>query len=129
MKYPPITYALLKEKKACEEELALFRHHIGLNEPIPLNDETIQKFADLFDIEWSARNLLDLEDYLEYKKISIPAYQDFENMRACAWVKCDCNSKSLIGNTWGEYTKILHQVQSKYFKIVATEFVRLYLAE
>ena len=87
MKYPPITYSLLKEKEACKEQLDLFEQHIGLNKPIPLTKKTIQKFSPLFDISWAADHLLDAVDRNEYKKAKATAWTEYKKARATEFVR------------------------------------------
>jgi hypothetical protein len=111
MKYPPITYSLLKEKKACTSQLDLFEQRIGLYEPIQLTDETIPKFSQIFDIDWSAYNLLDSNDWLEFNKSTDPALTEFNKEKLMAL---------------DEYRKTLNKAHDKLCKSKTTEFARIY---
>jgi len=142
MKYPPITYSLLKEKNACQDQLDLFEKYIGLNEPIPLTDETIQKFSTLFDIRWAAKNLLDAVDRNEYFKTIAPAYAEYDKVKDTAYAeyfKARATAKAEYekGIAWAEYQKARATAFAEYDKGIATawaeynkatapEFVRLY---
>jgi hypothetical protein len=144
MKYPPITYKLLKEKKACQSQLDLFEQHIGLNEPIPLTDETIQNFSKLFDIIWAANNLLDFYDCTEFYKAIAPAADEYNKAMAPAYaeyLKADETAYSKYQKAkdilLAEYNKAKDPVQAEFKKAIATAlaefkkaiatvFVRLY---
>ncbi len=97
MKYPPITLELLKSKKACQPQLDLFQTQFGEGS-VPLTEEVFTKFASVFDINWAANNLMNSEDYSEYKKVRDSA--------------------------WAEYLS----AYDEYEKICALEFLRLYTA-
>jgi hypothetical protein len=118
MKYPPITYNLLKEKKACKEQLDLFEQRIGLNKPIPLTKKTIQKFSQLFDLDWAANNLLDLDDQNEYKKAMAPAYAEYLKADETAYSKYQKAKDILLA----EYNKAKDPVQAEFKKAIATAF-------
>jgi hypothetical protein len=156
MKYPPITYSLLKKKKACKKQLDLFEKHIGRIEPMPLTKKTIEKFRQLFDLDWAAENLLDSEDLHEYKKARTTAYAEFEK----AWSDASAEYNKVIAPVRTEYNKTLAlsgdeyviaaahdkfnkatdptahanvkylkataSANVKYYKATATEFVRIY---
>lgn len=123
MKYPPITYALLQEKDACKDHLDLFEQHIGRNEPIPLTDDTIQKFGDVFDVSWAAEWLLDSHDFSEFYYETAPAYNDYNNKCILAWNECKKVRNLGLGEfskfggiTLAEYDKLRQAAEIKYEK-------------
>ena len=144
MKYPPITYNLLKEKNACQDQLDLFKQHIGLIEPIPLTTETIQKFSQDFDIDWAADHLLDAVDRKEYhkakdtawaelEKATKPALAEYDKAIAPALAEYDkaiapalAELEKAIAPVRAEYEKARTTAWAEYNKAKATEFVRLY---
>ena len=122
MKYPPITHALLKKKKACQKQLDLFEKHIGLNKPIPLTKKTIDKFTHIFDIDWAARNLLDSDDFAEFDKVTAPASAEYDKAFDAAWAEYE---KVRLA-AWAEYDKVCDSALAEFNKVQATEFVRIY---
>lgn len=154
MKYPPITYNLLKEKKACAKHLALFKKHIGLNKPIPLTDETIEKFGSVFDISWAALNLLTPSDYQQFLNTQDLAFMELEKstkdftlkkVEACeratrkyskiiksTYENQEVKNRALIqwkiatDAAWDKYDISSRTFEIKYLKVQAAEFVRLY---
>jgi hypothetical protein len=130
MKYQPITYDLLKENKACKDQLALFEQYIGLHEPIPLNDETIEKFSPVFDIDWAVQKLFDVADLLEYDKIIETHWKEYWKILNPLAAKrnkalSDHNPVDLAAADI-EYNKAKEAAWPILYKACATEFVRLY---
>lgn len=121
MTYPPIDYKLLKEKKACTEQLDLFKKLFGDN-PIPLTDRTIQKFSPILDILWAAENILTPNHLLEFNVVHIPAEKEYEECSNMIWLDHVNNLKPGL-----EKTITTHW--NNYQKIIAKEFVRLYTKE
>ena len=111
MKYPQITYDLLKSKNACDSQLELFGTHIGLTNSIELTQESALKYCNIFDIDWAAKNLLALDDLVEYNKVRDQALAECEKVRAPAWA---------------EYNKVRAPAWAEYNKVRASTFVNLY---
>lgn len=145
MKYPQITYALLVEKNACKEQLALFEEHFGLVEPIPLTSEVVSQFGSLFDITWAARKLLTNEDCEEYWKVRSDAYAEYKKVRETAWEKyhkiyepawnefyksisSDAleEYKKVNVPAYAEYNKVRDNAEAEYNKVCALAFVEIY---
>ena len=128
--YQPITYNLLKENKACKKQLDLFELHIGLNKPIPLTDETIQKFSQVFDIDWAVQKLCIVQDVIEYDKAVESHWQDYFKTLNPFTAKCqkalaDHNTVDLA-IAQSEYNKVKETSLPILYKALATEFVRIY---
>jgi hypothetical protein len=119
MKYPPITYALLKDNNACAEELKIFKKHFGTKKPIPLTKKTINKFAYIFTVTWAASYLLDAEDYDQYCSAVMQLRTAYTNKRDAARTKCK--------NLWTEkYFKESDKLRNQFLKDRATIFVDIY---
>jgi hypothetical protein len=117
MKYPPITYSLLKEKRACKEQLDLFDLHIGQNKPIPLTKTTIQQFGSIFDIDWAANNLLDSDDLTKFENAIYAAYDKYSTAKTTALAEFN-KAKATAAD---EYNKIVATTRSKYFAMDIAE--------
>lgn len=153
MSYVPITYSLLKEKKACYHELQKFVEVVGLNKPMTLTKEFVNKFYYDFTVEWSAENLLTQKDYKEYKKVKKLAFADFHKIKNVAWSRyqkemepvltqyrisknlaktkiqhhCIFNVyKEALDVSWASYVKVVDAAHRKCCKIAAQEFVNIY---
>jgi uncharacterized membrane protein YqiK len=128
MKYQPITYSLLVEKKACQSELNLVAKHFGKTKAIPLT-----KAASVFDIDWAAKNLLTKEDLAEYKKVVVLAFAEYDKVNTLAWAEYKkvtaqalAEYKKVNTLAWAEYQKVNAPAWAEYQKVRAQEFVRLY---
>lgn len=153
MKYPPITYSLLKEKKASYDGLQKFEENVGLKTPLPLTKLSTNKFYYFFNIEWSAENLLTKKDYKEYKKVRNSAQSDYTKIWEVARNRYQKKmsptltqykiSKQLAKTniehhdifdvykkvhdlSWVKFVKMTDPAQKKCSKIIAQIFVDIY---
>lgn len=133
MKYLPITYSLLKKKKACEDHLKLFEYHIGRIEPIPLNDETIEKYYFVFSMFWAASHLLDSKDLAEFRIVREIALKEYEDTLTSVRLRYNDKQeltlfeKALYRKLADDEYSEAHRIAiNQYNKALATEFVRLY---
>jgi hypothetical protein len=109
--YPPITYSLLVEKKACKPQLDLFKKHFGKTKAIPLTKKVVTQFGSVFDINWASENLLTQEDLAEYNKAHAPILAEYNKANA---------------PILAEYEKAHALIWAEYKKAHALEFVRIY---
>lgn len=149
--YPPITYELLKSKRACKNQLDLVKEHFGM-EPIPLTDKVIDEFSSTFDVAWAARHLLtnnDLALYLKSKAVAftkldsiytaaISIYRPIYEECQVAYMKDDSDAVSyrkdvdkhikIETDALADYRKAYNPAAAEYNTTVAREFVRIYKA-
>lgn len=120
--YLPITYKLLKSKKACKEQLDLVKKHFGLK-PIPLTRKVVNNFSELFDVEWIADRLLTDPDFKEYVANRYIALTKYTRTIKNAWAERTRNTSDKTSYNYKTATEI---ALSDFKKTIATEFVRLY---
>jgi hypothetical protein len=131
--YPPITYSLLVEKKACQPQLDLFEKHFGKTKAIPLTKKVVTKFSSVFDIDWAADRLLTKEDYKEYNKVQAPALEEYKKVNSQALEEYKkVNSQALEeynkvkAPAFEEYNKVKAPALEEYKKVTALAFVEIY---
>ena len=123
MKYPPITAELLKSKMTCTSQLDLFQKHFK-DKPAPLNKKVFTKLASHFDINWAAGHLLDSTDYIEYYKLTNPAFAEYDKVTSHALAKYVKVTKV----STAKYQKVTRTALRKLNKVRALVFLTLYTA-
>jgi hypothetical protein len=70
-------------KRACSDYRNVFRDLFpdGVEVSVPM----AVRFADQFDWDWAAENLLSAAASTEYDKVRAPAYAEYEKVTAAAW--------------------------------------------
>jgi hypothetical protein len=124
--YPKLTYSLLVEKKACQDQLDLVAKHFGKTKAIPLTKSIVTKFASLFDIEWAAQNLLTKKDFEKYDKAIEPHFSKYKIVTDPAWEEFNKEVNVQVSRRWAKYNKVSVSALAEYDKAIALEFVRLY---
>ena len=119
--YPDISYNLLVFKDACTSQRELFKTHFGDTE-VKLTKELVLKFANVFDFEWAAKNLLNPSDLAEYEKVSAPAWAEY--VKVCAPAKAEY--EKVRAPALAEYKKVCDQAWAEYDKVSVLKFYELY---
>ena len=93
-----LTAQMLRDKKACGEQVELFVELFG--ESVSVTQKRCAAHANEFDWEWAAEKLLPK-----------PAWAEFDKVRDAAWA---------------EYYKVRDAALAKYHRVCAVTFARLY---
>ena len=77
-----ITAALLKRKRACSSQVALFEELFPND--VEVTEAVCVSVADKFNWDWAAQNLLSASASAEYERVCAPASAEYERVRASA---------------------------------------------
>jgi hypothetical protein len=106
-----ITSRLLKSKRACAEQVALFKE-LGGDTKL-LTKELFLTHVSKFNIQWAVNNLLTSAQRAEYKRVSGPAVAEYERVRGLAYAEYERVSgpavaeyKRVRGLAWAEYERV-----------------------
>ena len=104
-----LTAQMLRDKKACGEQVELFVELFG--ESVSVTQKRCAAHANEFDWEWAAEKLLPK-----------PAWAEFDKVRDAAWAEYYkvCNAAR------AEYYKVRDAALAKYHRVCAVTFARLY---
>ena len=78
-----ITARKLESLGACPEQVAIFRRHFGAGVVPTL--ELVMRYAQVFDWDWAAKNLLSATADKAYQEATAPAYKAYRAARAQAF--------------------------------------------
>jgi hypothetical protein len=118
-----IPLALLRKKRACQEQLSLVESEWP--QGIPLTQETAERFLKLeLDIEWVANNLLTEQEQVEYERIAQPASAEYLRIIKPAWAKYenDCQKSA-----YAEYKRIAQPAYAEYKRKLVMAILKLLL--
>jgi len=126
-----ITVKQLIEKRACVEQVKVFRRLFGASATITLANCIKASKAGL-DFNWAAQNLLPataLEAYYKAKAPALKAYQkaiataweDYEKAEATAWE----DYEKAEATAWEDYEKAIATAWEDYRKAKATVFYKV----
>ena len=122
MKYPPITYELLKSKNAFDWQLVNFKNIFGST--VSINLENATKVLNTIGQHWTAENLLDSDDFKEYEKYISETVKEFIEIRTEAYDKfLKWHPKIGADKAMEEYNKVAAPAYKKWEKICTTSFV------
>ena len=115
-----LTAQMLRDKKACGEQVELFVELFG--ESVSVTQKRCAAHANEFDWEWAAEKLLPKPAWAEFDKVRDAAWAEFDKVRDVAWAEYDkvCNA------AWAEYYKVRDAALAKYHRVCAVTFARLY---
>jgi hypothetical protein len=124
-----ITSKLLKRKRACREQVALFEKLFPNG--VEVTEAICVAHADKFNFHWAAENLLSAPALAEYERIEAPAWAEYMRSLAAAW---DEYGRSLAAAwdeygrsraaAWAEYGRSRAAALAEYERAVAVEFAR-----
>lgn len=127
--YPPITYKLLKSKKACKAELSLVKKHFGLK-PITLSDDIAVKFATTFNVSWAAPALLNKKDCSKYNSYYFKAliiFANFDKKQRAKLKKVELSVKDTVySDVVAFYQSAVTKEWDKFRERIALKFAQLY---
>ena len=115
-----ITLQQLKEREACASQVELFQKYFGSE--VELTPEVVQKYAQEFDINWCAQNLLTSELYERYYEAIAIAWKQYDDARAIAG-KQYYEARVIA---WKQYDEAKAIVWKQYNEARAILFVSLY---
>jgi len=93
-----ITLSLLKSKRACDDQVRLFRIHFGEG-PAPLDDDTALRMASVFDFDWAAQKLLSPEGLKAYVEDTALLWKTYDDANAPLW-KAYVEDTALLWKTY-----------------------------
>src|ERR1700693_3758700 len=103
-----LTAKILKDKGACEEQVALFEKYFPKGGKVTV--EKCVKVAHLFNFDWAAQNLFLSSASVKYEKARAPASAKYEKARASASAKY----KKATAPASSEYAKARASAWAKY---------------
>ena len=80
----PITAAILEAKGACEDQVKMFAA-LEKAGAISMTVETAVLFADRFDWDWAAKNLLPAPLWKAYEEAAAPLWNAYREAEAPLW--------------------------------------------
>ena len=105
-----ITVKQLIEKRACVEQVKVFRKLFGASATITLANCIKASKAGL-DFNWAAQNLLPAPALKAYQKAIATAWEDYEKAEATAWE----DYEKAIATAWEDYRKAKATV---FYKVI-----------
>ena len=115
-----ITLDVLIEKKACQDQVDLFKQHFG--ESVEITEEICLKYYDKFVIERVVVNMLNEEQREAYMVIQGPAWKDYKVIEEPAYEAYN----AIVSPANEAYEAIQRPAYTKYLKNQARAFFVAY---
>jgi cell division septum initiation protein DivIVA len=119
-----LTLETLKEKHACEEQLALFHKTFGTS--VDVTPELCESVADKFNFRWAVEKLLLPDERDEYKRVTAPALAEYERVTGLASAEYErvmglasAEYERVKESAWAEYKRFMGLASAEYERIMA----------
>ena len=129
-----ITLQMLKEGRACHDQVVLFEDLFG--DSTPVTEELCVKYASDFDFSFAAYRFLTEAAWDEYRKAKAAAWKEHWKTKDAAWSEYEKaraatlnEYEKTIAPALDEYRKAKVAALNEYKKTKAITFCRLYNSE
>lgn len=122
-----ITTRKLRDKGACNEQVALFREKFGEKVEFASKRAAVaaaKKLGSAFKWDWAAENLLSAKGSAEYRKARDAAWAECQKVRGAAWAEykkardaAAAKYEKVKEAAWAEYKKVREAAWAEYEKV------------
>jgi hypothetical protein len=113
-----ITSKLLKRKRACREQVALFEKLFPNG--VEVTEAICVAHADKFNFHWAAENLLSASAWAEYKRVKDSVQAEYQRNLDAAWAEY----QRIVAPTGAEYERAVAASWPEYRRNIAVAFAR-----